>query len=187
MARPFFLLSLGREKRVWWALHRILFWLPPDYGGSTVWLLIGIKGQERLIDRWEWCSYSVLSKSGCQYSSQYRVITSLSPTYHWLYTLLDHSLSQLANFPTRKENTLDIFATNWPSLVTKCKPIPGISDHEAILLVSDIAAKIQPSVSRKHFLWWKANFSHIKEKIWHFSDDYLLHYTYHWSFCKQQL
>ena len=42
-------------------------------------------------------------------------------------TLLDHSLSQLVNFPTRKENTLDIFATNRPSLVTTCTPIPGVA------------------------------------------------------------
>ena len=92
-------------------------------------------------------------------------------------TLLDHSLSQLVNFPTRKENTMDIFAMNWPSLVTKCIPIPGISDHEAILLVSDMAAKIQPFVLRKIFLWRKANLDHIKEKIRQFSDDFLLCYT----------
>ena len=76
-------------------------------------------------------------------------------------TLLDHRLTQLVNFPTRKENTLDIFTTNRPSLVIKCTPIPGISDHEAIVVVSDISAKVQQSVSRKIFLWQKANINHI--------------------------
>ena len=41
-------------------------------------------------------------------------------------------LFQSVTFPTRLNNTLDIFATNRPDLVEKCVPIPGISDHEAI-------------------------------------------------------
>ena len=36
---------------------------------------------------------------------------------------------------------MDIFATCWPSLVTECTLIPGISDHEAILIVTDILQK----------------------------------------------
>ena len=114
----------------------------------------------------DWNSYSI---SGHNYPLQL--------CERFIDILLDHSLSQLVSFPTRKENTLDIFVTNRPSLVTKCLPIPGISDHEAILLVSDITAKIQSSVSRKIFLWQKANFSHIKEKIQQFSDDFLSRYT----------
>ena len=74
-------------------------------------------------------------------------------------------------------NTLDIFATNRPSLVTTCTPIPGVSDHEAILIASDTSAKTYPSVSRKIFLWRRADFDHIKEKIRQFSDDFLSRYT----------
>ena len=91
-------------------------------------------------------------------------------------TLLDHSLSQLVDSPTRKDNILDIFATNRPSLVTKCAVIPGISDHEAVLIVSDIAAKIKPPGTRKIFLWRKANFDYIKAKIQQFSDSLLVNY-----------
>ena len=36
----------------------------------------------------------------------------------------------LVTFPTRRYNTLDIFATNRLSLVEKCEPIPSIGDHE---------------------------------------------------------
>ena len=39
----------------------------------------------------------------------------------------------MATFPTRKSNTLNIFATNRPGLVNKCVAIPGIGDHEAII------------------------------------------------------
>ena len=73
---------------------------------------------------------------------------------------------------------MDIFATNWPSLVTKCTVIPGISDHEAVLIVSDISAKIKPpgTRTRKIFLWRKANFDSIKETIQQFSDSLLVKY-----------
>ena len=66
-------------------------------------------------------------------------------------TLLNHSLTQFMNFPTRKENTLDIFATNQPPLVTKYTPIPGISNHEAIVVVSGISAKIPTTCIKKDF------------------------------------
>ena len=51
---------------------------------------------------------------------------------------------QLVNFPTRRYNTLDIFATNRPSLVEKCEPIPGIGDHESVLIESLLMAKYIP-------------------------------------------
>ena len=54
--------------------------------------------------------------------------------------------------------------------------IPGISDHEAVLIVSDISAKIKPPGTRKIFLWWKANFDSIMENIQQFSDSLLANY-----------
>jgi len=48
---------------------------------------------------------------------------------------------------------------------TDCKTIPGISDHEAVLVMSNVSVKMQPPVTRKIFLWWKANFDTIKEKF----------------------
>ena len=41
--------------------------------------------------------------------------------------LADCYLTQLVNFPTHQTNTLDIFATNKPVLVSGCQPISGIS------------------------------------------------------------
>ena len=52
-------------------------------------------------------------------------------------------LEQVVNFPTRDNNLLDIFATNRPTLVQSCKPIPGVSDHETVCVTSDISAKYQ--------------------------------------------
>jgi len=92
--------------------------------------------------------------------------------------ILDHSLAQLVDTPTRKENILDIFATNRPSLITDFKTIPGISDHEAVLVMSNVSVKMQPSVTRKIFLWQKANFDTIKEKIQQFSNSYLSNFSH---------
>ena len=37
-------------------------------------------------------------------------------------------LEQMVDFPTREENTLDVFVTNRPSLTSKCCPLPALSD-----------------------------------------------------------
>jgi len=95
-----------------------------------------------------------------------------------IVTLLYHSLAQLVDIPTRKENILSIFATNRPSLVADCKAIPGISDHEAVLVMSNVSVKMQPPVTRKIFLWRKANFNTIREKIQQFSDSYFSSFSH---------
>jgi len=55
----------------------------------------------------------------------------------------DYGLTQIVHFPTRGQNTLDIFVTNRPNLVTACKPVTGISDHEAVLVHSLIKVNFQ--------------------------------------------
>ena len=82
-------------------------------------------------------------------------------------------LAQLVTFPTRRNNILDIFATNRPTLLNKCLPIPGISDHEAIYIESMITAKYNPPVRRKILLWSKANFQTISQHIQDFNSKFL--------------
>jgi hypothetical protein len=45
------------------------------------------------------------------------------------------------DFPTRKENTLDLIFTTHPSFTQRCKPLPSIgnNDHDIVLL--DVACK----------------------------------------------
>jgi len=69
----------------------------------------------------------------------------------------DYGFSQMVDFPTRRNNTLDIFAINRPSLVTVCKPVPGISDHEAVLVESSTKVYSQPSAPRTVYKWNKAD------------------------------
>ena len=63
------------------------------------------------------------------------IINDLYFELNWdnLLSLDDLSLTQLATRPTRGNNTLDLVITNNPSLVTACRVIPGVSDHDAVL------------------------------------------------------
>jgi len=46
----------------------------------------------------------------------------------------NNQLSQLVTFPTRVQNTLDLCFTTHPNIVTSCEPLPGLSDHDAVLV-----------------------------------------------------
>jgi hypothetical protein len=54
-------------------------------------------------------------------------------------------IDQIVDFLTRKENILDLFCTNQPSLINKVKSIPGISDHTIVL----VDAICNPKSSKK--------------------------------------
>ena len=67
--------------------------------------------------------------------------------------------------PTRGENTLDLFATNNDTLVTRCDTIPGMSDHDCVLVESRLRPK-KFRVRRGTFpVWKKANWNDIKTHL----------------------
>jgi len=110
--------------------------------------------------------------------------------------ILEYGLTQSVNTATRENNILDVFFTNRPSLIKSCYTIPGISDHEAVLIKPFItitlqqpklrkiilheAVLIKPFITitlqqrklRKIILWNKADISTIKEIIAQFSDKF---------------
>ena len=87
-------------------------------------------------------------------------------------------LSQMVTFPTRLHNTLDVFLTNRPSLVNRCEPIPGVSDHDAAVYVnSDIVPKRQRPVQRKIHIWKKADTELIKEDLAAFAEEMQTRYN----------
>ena len=73
--------------------------------------------------------------------------------------IADNGLEQIVDFPTRKDNTLDLMLTTHPAFKLRCKPLPSIgnSDHDIVLL--DMACKpFKPKpVKRKIYLWKKAD------------------------------
>ena len=85
----------------------------------------------------------------------------------------DLTMEQVVKFPTRKENILDVFLTNRSSLITKCEPIPGISDHDtAIYIETSIAASRTKPPRRTIYLWKRGNYEEIKQELDIFSTFY---------------
>ena len=57
--------------------------------------------------------------------------------HHDLLDLIaDHSLTQIVDKPARKDNTLDLIITNYPSIVDNLETIPliGEADHNILSL-----------------------------------------------------
>ena len=90
----------------------------------------------------------------------------------------DLGLTQIINFSTREDNTLEIFLTNRPKLVNRCFGIPGISDHDTIAYVeSRVCATYQKPAKRKIFLWKQADIKSLRSEMCRFSDNFHSKYT----------
>ena len=85
----------------------------------------------------------------------------------------DNFFVQFVTFPTRNKNTLDIFATNCPSLVNKCFLISGIGDHDGVFINLDITINHDKPAKRKIYLWNKTDFDSIREDIKEFSSTFV--------------
>lgn len=87
--------------------------------------------------------------------------------------LISTGFSQLVDSPTRHNNILDIFATNRPSLVTKCEVVPGISDHEAVHVETQLKVVTVHSAPRQVLLWDKADFQYINDVMLRHASDFV--------------
>ena len=87
--------------------------------------------------------------------------------------LSDNALSQMVTTPTRGSNILDIFVTNRPSLVETCDTTDGISDHEAVLVVSSVLANLFHPSKRLIYLWAQADFNAIRGNMQSLCEDFL--------------
>ena len=80
---------------------------------------------------------------------------------------LDHSLSQLASEPTRKDNILDLFFTSTPLLVNRVGVIPplGEADHNIVFLdMNTRAARHRKSAAKRH-IFHKADWPSMEEEL----------------------
>ena len=67
------------------------------------------------------------------------------------------------DFPTREQNILDVFLTNYPSYEYTYQTLPGISDHKIVLVKSAVDIKLFKPIARKNYLWHKpTDFESIK-------------------------
>ncbi|XP_072025433.1 uncharacterized protein [Amphiura filiformis] len=86
----------------------------------------------------------------------------------------DFGLEQLVLKPTRLENILDIFMTSNPSLVETCTYIPGMSDHDAIPVITiNTRAKKSRCKPHKIFLYKKADVEGLLKEIREMSSDFV--------------
>ena len=101
---------------------------------------------------------NVTPSADCKHQSYYR---------HFIDQLYDNNLTQVVKDPTRENNILDLFLTNNPSIVNRATVIPGISDHDIVLIDTNSSAQMKPQKPRKIHLYKKSrmgrpNITHCK-------------------------
>jgi len=89
----------------------------------------------------------------------------------------DTSSEQVVNFPTRGANTLDLFVTNRPSLVERCKVLPGVSDHDIVLVQAQTSATRTKPPRRKILLWKDVDTDTMNTAVQNFSTDFIARHT----------
>ena len=94
----------------------------------------------------------------------------------FLNFLHEYGFTQTVNFPTRGNNTLDIFVTNRPSLISSCKPVSGISDHEAVIVISSLKTDLQLIPKRRIYNWKRADWNEIKDKATYFCNFFITNF-----------
>ena len=77
----------------------------------------------------------------------------------------DHNLSQTVLHPTRLHNILDLFLTNYPALIQSTQVIPGLSDHDIVIIESKIKPLFLKQTIRKIPLYDKADWQSIVDGL----------------------
>ena len=81
-------------------------------------------------------------------------------------------LSQLQTAPTRIGAMLDLSATNGPWLVKNMNNIPGIADHDTLLIDSDIQTISSKKPHRKVLKWSQGNCNELGKDTAEFAQKY---------------
>ena len=92
-------------------------------------------------------------------------------------TISDTGSEQVVTFPTRDKNTLDVFITNRPSLIEKCKPMPGLSDHDIVFVQASTRVPRQRPLRRQIRLWGKADTAGLHQSASEFTSEFTDQYS----------
>ncbi|VDI58370.1 Hypothetical predicted protein [Mytilus galloprovincialis] len=84
--------------------------------------------------------------------------------YDFGNTLDDTGLVQLIEYPTRKDNILDLMITNLPNQVPRIEIMPGISDHDIVFMEFKITPSKLKQTPRNVPIYNQANWETIKKK-----------------------
>ncbi len=85
----------------------------------------------------------------------------------------DHGLTQQQLDATRGSNVLDLYFMTNPTLTKNVETIPGISDHAAIVVESDIKPMHNKPAPRKVYQYKKAEWEKIHEELTSLCDDFM--------------
>jgi len=66
---------------------------------------------------------------------------------------------------------LDLYFTNIPSLVKSCETIPGISDHDMLVIDSDLKPTYNKPKRRKVYIYKRADMNTIKQNMTELSEN----------------
>ena len=88
-----------------------------------------------------------------------------APSKAMLEIAMDHNLFQKVTKPTRENSILDLCFTNTPSFIKDIDVIGGISDHNIVVIETDVKPKLMRPAKRKIFLYRKANYEQISNDI----------------------
>ena len=90
--------------------------------------------------------------------------------------LESHHQEQIQQKPTREQAVLYLYCTNCPGLVKSSNTIPGISDHNIIIVASSIRAQQPKKPKRIIKQWSNVDWEAVKEESNKFWDDFLSHH-----------
>lgn len=91
----------------------------------------------------------------------------------FIESIRDAGLTQINSLPTRGNNILDIFLTNRPNLVIDHQTLPGLGDHDVLLVDTRIRAEKIKRQPHKVTIWKKANINALKEETKQFSSAFI--------------
>ena len=84
---------------------------------------------------------------------------------------IQHELKQIQDKPTRGNSILDLLFTNNPSLIKYTDVIPGISDHEMVIVDQDLRPIYNKQKRRKIFKFKQADWEAIRTQASELSTD----------------
>ena len=107
----------------------------------------------------------------------------------------DLGLTQTVSSPTRGDNILDLFFTNNTNFIRNTSVISGTSDHQAVIVESNISFKPKKPTQKTIRLWNKVNLHKLKQDSLNFCNSFKSFYkdkqisdiNAMWLFIKQNL
>ena len=93
--------------------------------------------------------------------------------YDKLLDVIDENeMQQLQHQPTCCGSVLDLFFSNKPSLIKDITVIPGISDHDAVVVDTVLTIKPNRKLPRHIRQWSKTDWDKVREKVTQYKDSY---------------